>query len=77
MGVEPLNCTREGTGNYAPRAVKEVGFMRINITVRNMMTLSPSVANYVNKKVGQAGSLFWRRDRSAGPFEHGAPPLHL
>ena len=32
--------------------------MRINITVRNMMTLSPSVANYVNKKVGKLDRYF-------------------
>ncbi|MGI5885313.1 MAG: ribosome hibernation-promoting factor, HPF/YfiA family [Candidatus Spyradocola sp.] len=32
--------------------------MRINITVRNMMSLSPSVANYVNKKVGKLDRYF-------------------
>ena len=32
--------------------------MRINITVRNMMTISPSVANYVNKKVGKLDRYF-------------------
>lgn len=32
--------------------------MRINITVRNMMTISPSVASYVNKKVGKLDRYF-------------------
>lgn len=32
--------------------------MRINITMRNMMTISPSVANYVNKKVGKLDRYF-------------------
>ena len=32
--------------------------MRINITVRNMMTISPSVENYVIKKVGKLDRYF-------------------
>lgn len=32
--------------------------MRINITMRNMMVPSPSVENYINKKVGKLDRYF-------------------